>query len=76
MDKKTKGSWLIHHTNKLQSVINQQGFETTFLTGKAGILLSAISSNIHSTISNERLKTLAQAANINVLCNYSAPFSE
>ena len=67
MDKKTKGSWLIHHTNKLQSVTNQQGFETTFLAGKAGILLSAISSNNHSTISNERLKTLAQAANINVL---------
>ena len=23
MDKKTKGSWLIHHTNKLQGITNQ-----------------------------------------------------
>ncbi len=65
MDKKTKGAWLIHHTNKLQGVTNQMGYEKTFLAGKAGILLSAISSNDGTTISPERLKTLAQAANIN-----------
>ena len=65
MDQKTKGSWLIHHTNKLQSVTNQQGYDATFLAGKAGILLSAISSNNEIIISNERLRVLAQAANIN-----------
>ncbi len=65
MDKKTKGSWLIHHTNKLQSVTSQQGYENTFLAGKAGILLSAISSNNQITISKRRIQTLAQAANIN-----------
>ena len=66
MDKKLKGSWLIHHTNKLQSVTNQHGYEKTFLAGKAGILLSAISSNNQTTISSQRLQTLAQAASINV----------
>ncbi len=66
MDKKIKGSWLIHHTNKLQGVTNQQGYEKTFLAGKAGILLSAISSNNHTTISKRRLQTLSQAASINV----------
>jgi hypothetical protein len=67
MDKKVKGSWLIHHTDKLQSVRSQSGFEKTYLSGKSGILLSAISSNNEITISNQRLDTLAQASNINVL---------
>lgn len=66
MDKKTKGSWLIHHTNKLQTVTNQQGYDNTFLAGKAGILLSAISANNQITISKNRLQILAQAANINL----------
>ena len=65
MDKKTKGSWLIHHTNKLQGVTNQIGYEKTFLAGKAGILLSAISSNNQVTVNNDRLTVLAKAANIN-----------
>ncbi len=65
MDKKVKGSWLIHHTNKLQSQTSQSGYENTFLAGKAGILLSAISSNNDTTISSKRLETLALAANIN-----------
>lgn len=66
MDKKTKGSWLIHHTNKLQGVTNQTGYEKTFLAGKAGILLSAISSNKQLTVNNDRLNVLATAANINI----------
>jgi len=67
MDKKIKGSWLIHHTNKLQNINNQAGFEKTFLSGKSGILLSAISSNNQITITNKRLEILAKAANINTL---------
>jgi hypothetical protein len=66
MEKKVKGSWLIHHTNKLQVVTNQRGYENTFMAGKAGILLSAISSNNQITISNERLRALSQAASINL----------
>lgn len=65
MDKKTKGSWLIHHTNKLQTVTNQGDYEKTFLAGKAGILLSAISANQSITIDNDRVVALAKAANIN-----------
>lgn len=65
MDKKTKGSWLIHHTNKLQGVTNQAGYEKTYLAGKAGILLSAISANKDTTVNNDRLAVLARAANIN-----------
>lgn len=65
MDRKTKGSWLIHHTNKLQGVTNQSGHEKIYLAGKAGILLSAISANKEATVNNERLAVLAKAANIN-----------
>ena len=65
MDKKTKGSWLIHHTNKLQGVTNQSGYEKTYLAGKAGILLSAISANRDTTVNNDRLAVLAKATNIN-----------
>lgn len=67
MDKKIKGSWLIHHTNKLQGMRSQQGYENAFLSGKAGILLSAISSNNEATIGIDRLNVLAQAADINTL---------
>ena len=67
IDKKLKGAWLIHHTNKLQSVTNQSGFDNTYLSGKSGILLSAISSNYELKISQRRLETLAKASNINLL---------
>lgn len=65
MNKKTKGSWLIHHTNKLQNVTNQSDYENTFVAGKAGILLSAISGNSELEVNNERLNALARASNIN-----------
>lgn len=65
MENKTKGSWLIHHTNKLQGVTNQSGYESTFLAGKAGILLSSISANEDATINNDKLEVLANASNIN-----------
>ncbi|STO57616.1 hypothetical protein [Grimontia hollisae] len=65
MDKKVKGSWLIHHTNKLQNVTNQGQYQNTFVAGKAGILLSAISETNQNVVSNERLDVLASAANIN-----------
>jgi hypothetical protein len=65
MDKKTKGSWLVHQTEKLQNVNNQSNYENTYYAGKAGILLSAISADDQSVLNNERLETLAKASNIN-----------
>jgi len=66
MDKKVKGSWLIHHTNKLQNITNQGKYQNTFVAGKAGILLSAISETNQSDVSNEKLQVLANASNINI----------
>jgi hypothetical protein len=67
MDKKVAGSWLIHHTNKLQGISSQSEYEKIFMAGKAGILLSAISADQDITINNDRLKVLASASNINTL---------
>lgn len=65
MEDKIKGSWLVHHTNKLQLAINHSGYDSMYAAGKAGILLSAISSEKQSNVSKNKLNTLAQAANIN-----------
>tara|TARA_R110002020_G_scaffold78614_2_gene197591 strand:- start:9168 stop:10430 length:1263 start_codon:yes stop_codon:yes gene_type:complete len=66
MDKKLQGSWLIHHTNKLQNVTNQGQYQSTFVAGKAGILLSAISETNQSVLTNDKLEVLANASNINI----------
>jgi len=65
MDNKVKGAWLIHHTNKLQNITNQEKYQKAFLAGKSGILLSAISETNQSVVSAEKLAVLANAANIN-----------
>lgn len=67
MDQKTKGAWLIHHTNKLHGIRNPIGYDKLFLAGKAGILLSAISSNNQTIISKQRLEILAQASGISLI---------
>jgi len=64
LDSKTKGAWIIHHTAKLQKVTSQVRYENTYLSGKAGILLSAISATNDLSVSSEKLLTLAHASNI------------
>jgi hypothetical protein len=68
MDKKTKGSWLVHQTAKLQNVTNQGSYENSYFAGKAGILLSAISADRQATLDNAKLEALAKGSNINVRC--------
>jgi len=67
MDDRTKGAWIIHHANKLQLCSNQNNYNNTFLAGKAGILLSSISSEQERQINNNKLHALARAANINTV---------
>ena len=67
MDKKTRGSWLIYQTGKLQNVTDQSSFESSYLAGKAGILLSAISKDSQGPIDNKKLSALAKASGINTL---------
>lgn len=65
MDSKTKGAWLIHNTNKLANATNQGIYENTYVAGKTGILLSAISASNEQVLDEQRLKTLASINNIN-----------
>lgn len=67
MDNKVKGAWLVHQTAKLQNVTNHSNFDNTYTAGKAGILLSALSSDKQITLKQDRVRVLAKASNINRL---------
>lgn len=63
MDKKTKGAWILHHTQKLQTTTSQD-FDAIAFAGKCGSLLSAISAANQSQIPRARLDAMARANNI------------
>lgn len=65
MDKKTTGAWLVYQTAKLQRVESQGSFENTFLAGKTAILLSAISGDAQSVVSQGKLEALSKASGVN-----------
>jgi hypothetical protein len=67
MEAKTSGAWLVHHSIKLQQITGSQEFNTVSAAGKAGTLLSALSSNDQTSLSRAEVEALAKAANINVL---------
>lgn len=64
MDKKVKGAWLVQQTGKLQNVNNQATYENTYHAGKAGILLSALSSDDQAVLGTEKVEALAKASSI------------
>lgn len=66
IDLKTQGAWLIHHANKLQTV-NTTAFDNIKTAGKAGILLSALSTSKEFTLNPTKVDTLAKEANISKL---------
>jgi len=67
MDVKTKGAWLVHHTQKLQQVNGVHEFDNIYAAGKAAILLSALSASEQTSLPRKRVELLAKAANINIL---------
>lgn len=67
IDTKTQGAWLIHHASKLQTVVNPSSFENINIAGKAGMLLSALSTSNQLTIDYNKVNILAQEANISSL---------
>lgn len=67
MDPKTKGAWLVHHAQKLQQVNGVNDFENILAAGKAAILLSALSATHQTSLSTDKVKTLAAASNISAL---------
>lgn len=67
MESKTTGAWLVHHSIKLQHVVGSQEYNNVNAAGKAGTLLSALSSNDQTSMSRPEVEALAKAANINTL---------
>lgn len=67
IDSKTRGAWVIHHTDKLQSVTDPSAFENIFTAGKAGKLLSALSTSDQLVLDESQIKLYAQQADINKL---------
>lgn len=67
IDNSTKGAWLIHHANKLQDVRDSSPFENIHTAGKAGMLLSALSTSDKLVIDNKKLRVFAQEANISAI---------
>lgn len=63
----TQGAWLIHHASKLQAVVNPSSFENICTAGKAGMLLSALSTSEQLVLDHDKAKILAQEANISSL---------
>jgi hypothetical protein len=67
MDAKVAGAWVLHHSLKLQQITGGQDFNNVNAAGKAGTLLSALSSNDQTTLDRPQVEALARAANINIL---------
>lgn len=65
MEPKTKGAWIVHHKNKLDTVTGAKAdFENIDLAGKCSTLLSAISGSGDESLDNDRLCALATANGI------------
>lgn len=58
------GGWIVHHAKKLDSRVVVPEFKAIRRAGKAGVLLSAITSDEKSTLTTERVEALATAAGI------------
>jgi len=67
IDNSTTGAWLIHHANKLQEVKDSSAFENIHTAGKAGMLLSALSTSDELTIDNKKVRIFAKEANISAI---------
>lgn len=65
MDNFQYGAWVVHHTNKLQHYDSQGPFEKVFDAGKAGKLLSALSSSHdNAVIPIKKVEILAKTLRI------------
>jgi hypothetical protein len=56
MDEKVTGAWLLHHSLKLQQVTGGQDFNNVNAAGKAGTLLSALSSNDQTSLDRAQVE--------------------
>jgi hypothetical protein len=69
MDNKTKGAWIVHHTNKLVGFTNNadNDFDNINAAGKCGLLLSSLASSEDTTLTIEKINALAKVQGISKL---------
>lgn len=66
LDKKTQGAWIVHHSNKLQSVAQTIEFQEIDFAGKCGVLLSALAADTQSNLTKKAVDGIAKAAKLNI----------
>lgn len=65
MEKRTKGAWVINHTNKLIEIKDTYEFEDIELAGKCGVFLSNLAaSDEQSNLSLDKVNAIAKVSNI------------
>lgn len=65
MEKRTKGAWLINHTNRLQDIKDCYDFEDIELAGKCGVFLSNLAASDEQTnLNQEKVNAIAKVSNI------------
>lgn len=68
MEERTRGAWLISHTNKMQVFKSVSDFEDIEIAGKCGLFLSSLSSSDEqNNIDAKKVKEIANLSNINKL---------
>jgi hypothetical protein len=64
MDTRTKGAWIVHHTNKLNQIAHPLEYENVLTAGKAGILLSGLSADEQLVLPHEKVEAIRKASGI------------
>jgi len=65
LNKKTIGSWIIHHSQKLQEVsLATADYEQISFAGKCGVILNALAGTDQTDIPNTRLQALSKASGV------------
>lgn len=67
MDKKARGAWLVHHTQKLDVVTPVLQFENIAAAGKAGILLSGLAATKEEDLTSAQTRAITRAAGLSNL---------
>ena len=77
MNKKTKGAWIIHHSQKLKGVVGLLSeYEQIDFAGKCGLLLNALAGTQEIEVDNTRLYSLAKANGISTKLELPSILSE
>jgi hypothetical protein len=64
LDSKTRGAWVVHHTNKIEAAGNPAGLNAIRRAGNCGMLLSSLAASNQQTLTTQQVETLATVLTI------------